>query len=168
MLLDPQTQNSYAYARNNPIVYKDPDGMYPTAVAGALMGAPLGPLGMIGGAIIGAAVGTVAIVGGVWMISEASKAMANRSQATPVPGDIQGKSPADIDRQMKEKGWTGEPTKQGGGTRYPNPDKPGEQVRIQPGNPNDPNPAKQGPYGRISSDGKVSPPIPLQGNPTLP
>ena len=67
---------------------------------------------------------------------------------------------------MKGKGWPAEPTAKGGGTRYPNPDKYGEQVRVQPGNADDPTPAKRGPYVRISQNGVTSDPIPLPGNTT--
>ena len=52
---------------------------------------------------------------------------------------------------------------------------PMQQVRIEKGDPNnrapDYDPAKRGPYGRISTGGpkggETSPPIPLKGNPTL-
>ncbi len=64
-------------------------------------------------------------------------------------------------------GWVKSPTRGPGGTRYSNPARPGEQVRIMPGNPADPNPLKRGPYARISADGTVSDPIPLAGNPGL-
>jgi RHS repeat-associated protein len=90
-----------------------------------------------------------------------------KAGSCPKPEDIQGKTPEEIDDMMEGKGWQGEPTSGEGGTRYPNPDVPGEQVRVMPGNPADPNPVKQGPYGRISTGGGVSAPIPLQGNPTL-
>jgi hypothetical protein len=43
-----------------------------------------------------------------------------------------------------------------------------EQVRVMPGNLRDPHPVKRGPHLRISKDGRVSEPIPLRGNPTLP
>ena len=87
----------------------------------------------------------------------------------PRPEDLKGKSPEEVDRIMKERGWPSEPTREGegSGVRYPNPSKPGEQVRVMPGKATDPNPVKQGPYGRISQGGKVSDPIPLKGNPTL-
>jgi len=67
-------------------------------------------------------------------------------------------------------GWSKSTTnanKGGTGVRYSNPERLGEQVRIMPGKATDPNPAKQGPYVRISRNGTVSDPIPLQGNPTL-
>jgi len=87
----------------------------------------------------------------------------------PTSEELEGKSPEEIDQMMKGRGWRSEPTRDGAGSgvRYPNPDRPGEQVRVMPGKSTDPNPVKQGPYGRISAGGKVSPPIPLEGNPTL-
>jgi RHS repeat-associated protein len=68
------------------------------------------------------------------------------------------------------KSWVSSPTsmnKGGLGTRYSNPERLGEQIRIMPGKPSDPNPLKQGPYMRISRNGSVTDPIPLLGNPTL-
>ena len=63
--------------------------------------------------------------------------------------------------------WIRRPTRGPGGIRYANPVRPGEQIRVMPGNPRDPHPVKQGPYLRISKDGAVSEPIPLKGNPVL-
>jgi len=37
-LVDPQRWNRYAYARTNPLRYTDPDGRFPLAVAGAIIG----------------------------------------------------------------------------------------------------------------------------------
>jgi RHS repeat-associated protein len=85
----------------------------------------------------------------------------------PSPDDLRGKSPEEIDKILRDKGLTGQPTRSGGGTKYPVPGQPGDQVRIMPGDPNNDNPAKQGPYGRVSQNGDKSDPIPLEGNPTL-
>jgi hypothetical protein len=41
------------------------------------------------------------------------------------------------------------------------------RLLLMPGKQSDPNPAKQGPYAKISRNGKISDPIPLKGNPTL-
>ncbi len=81
---------------------------------------------------------------------------------TPDAEDLEGKSPEEIEQIMKDKGWKGEKTRNGEGTRYPNPNKKGEQVRVQKGDPNNPNPAKRGPYVRVSKGGKISPPTPLK------
>ena len=87
------------------------------------------------------------------------------------PEDVRGKSEEEIDKITKEKGLEKQPTKPNGSTRYTDPNKPGSQLRTEPGNPNDPEPIKRGPYGRISGDGPgggtKSGPIPLKGNPTL-
>jgi hypothetical protein len=85
---------------------------------------------------------------------------------TPNAEDFRGKSPEEIDRIMKQKGWKPEPSRDGG-TRYPNPTRRGDQIRVEPGNPKAPDPAKKGPYIRSSKNGEVSPPVPLKGNPTL-
>ena len=82
------------------------------------------------------------------------------------PNSFRGLSPQQADEAFPPN-WKRSPTSGPGGTRISNPDAPGEQGRIMPGNPDDPNPVKQGPYLRISKNGKVSDPIPLQGNPTL-
>lgn len=82
------------------------------------------------------------------------------------PNSLAGKSPEDI-REMIPENYDHKPSNRGGGERYSDPDRPGDQIRIMPGNPNDPDPVKQGPYLRISKSGKKSPPIPLEGNPTL-
>jgi hypothetical protein len=87
----------------------------------------------------------------------------------PSESELKGKSAEEVEQILKARGFEGEPTREGeaAGQRFPNPDKPGEQVRIMRGKPNDPNPVKRGPYARTSADGKVSEPIPLKGNPTL-
>lgn len=63
--------------------------------------------------------------------------------------------------------WTFAPSARGGGTRWSIPGRPGDGLRILPGNPVDPNPEKRGPYCRISKHGRLSDPIPLEGNPAL-
>lgn len=44
-LQDPQLMNSYSYARNNPIVYEDPNGEWIHIAAGALIGGGIGLVG---------------------------------------------------------------------------------------------------------------------------
>jgi hypothetical protein len=124
--------------------------------AGALVGAPV-----TAEAVVITAHGAATLTAGAYHLSQSG------GSGAPKAEDLHGKSPQEIDSMMKDKGWTGEPTRKGDGTRYPNPNAPGEQVRVQQGNPKDPNPIKQGPYGRISSDGQKTEPIPLKGNPTL-
>ena len=80
-ITDPQTLNKYAYVRNNPLRYTDPDGHCVEAVtcsiefagAGTLVG---GPIGTVVGAVIGAGVGA-------FLGYEISKAIANHLPATP-------------------------------------------------------------------------------------
>ena len=73
-----------------------------------------------------------------------------------IPGDeeLKGLSPEEIDKLMKDKNWEVEPTKLGGGTKYVNPEKLGEQVRVMPGQITDPNPVKQEGYAKTSARGK--------------
>ena len=70
-------------------------------------------------------------------------------------------------KRLLPKDWTGIPTRKGNGLRYADPARRGDQIRFMRGNPNDPNPVKQGPYVRISKDGRKFGPFPLEGNPTL-
>lgn len=167
--------NLYAYAGQNPMQVVDPSGRsgvivggiaalgeglylgcraFPTACARALAG------------VIGTSTG---FVGGTKLLNEAKDdAAAKPAGQCPEPEELKGKTPEEVDEIMEDKGWKGEPSANEQGTRYPNPDKPGEQVRVQAGNRNDPNPIKRGPYVRISRNGGVSDPIPLAGNPTIP
>lgn len=88
VLSNPQLQNSYSYAGNNPITNKDPNGRHPGIIAGAIGGGIIGvgalaisdfatgqssgwnayagaaAGGAVGGAFIGSGAGIVALVGG--------------------------------------------------------------------------------------------------------
>ncbi len=82
---------------------------------------------------------------------------------------LRGAAPAEVENLIPS-GWVKSATNanRGGlGVRYSNPERLGEQIRIMPGKATDPNPLKQGPYMRISRNGTVTDPIPLEGNPTL-
>lgn len=80
------------------------------------------------------------------------------------PESFRGATAQDVEAAVPE-GWVKEATKRGDGLRlHPNPPN-GDQVRIMPGNPNDPTPVKRGPYLRVSHRGRTSGPIPLSGNP---
>jgi len=70
-------------------------------------------------------------------------------------------------KRLLPKDWTGIPTRKDNGLRYADPARRGDQIRFMRGNPNDPNPVKQGPYVRISKGGQKFGPFPLEGNPTL-
>ena len=88
------------------------------------------------------------------------------------PESLEGLTPEEV-RELIPEGWVEGPSRVGGGKVYANPARPGEQVRVMPGNPRDSNPVKRGPYVRVSTSagptgGQRSEPIPLAGNPTLP
>ena len=83
------------------------------------------------------------------------------------PSTVEGKLASDVADAIPP-GWIASPVQTGRGTRYSDPKKRGDQIRIMSGNPADPDPVKQGPYVRISISGKKSAPVPLDGNPTLP
>lgn len=86
----------------------------------------------------------------------------------PDPEDIPpGSTPEDvIDKLPPYIAEGGEPSRKGGGVRYPDPDRPGDQVIIEPGDPSASDPLHQGPYVKISKGGQVTR-VPLRGNPAL-
>jgi hypothetical protein len=89
-----------------------------------------------------------------------------KAAEVPTEGDLRGKDPGDI---HGPPGSVEKPTKDGTGRRIFLPGRgDSDVVRVMPGSPKDPDPVKQGPYARISVGGKVSNPIPLKGNKTLP
>lgn len=103
-------------------------------------------------------VGGAATLGAAWIHFNAEEG----GRSSDDPGSLEGATPEEIGSHIPE-GWVKSPTRRGGGTRYSNPNAPGEQVRVQPGNPRDANPVKRKPYVRVSKDGTVSDPIPLGG-----
>jgi hypothetical protein len=82
------------------------------------------------------------------------------------PSTITGRRASDVEAAIPS-GWVAAPARSGLGKRYADPTRRGDQVRIMTGNPGDPVPMKRGPYVRISKSGKVSDPIPLDGDPIL-
>jgi RHS repeat-associated protein len=84
----------------------------------------------------------------------------------PAPEQLAGKTPAQIDQILQEKGLTGKPSRDRDGVRYDVPGQPGDQVRLMPGNPADSDPAKQVPYGRVTQNGVKSDPFPINGKPS--
>jgi hypothetical protein len=82
------------------------------------------------------------------------------------PSSLRGKDPTEVVDAIPND-WEESPTRNGLGTRFADLRRPGDQIRIMRGNPTDPDPVKRGPYVRISKSGKVSDPVPLQGNPIL-
>ena len=170
--------NLYAYTGNNPINYTDPSGKLfggDDAIEGD---AYLVGLAVLAGYSAYEAVqmqhqSEISLQDFYIRLharKEAAEAAKPAAGKCPTQEEVKGKTKEEIDKEMKEKGWVAAPTREGegSGTRYANPDKPGEQVRVMPGKATDPNPVKQGPYVRISTGGKVSPPIPIAGNPASP
>jgi hypothetical protein len=105
---------------------------------------------------------------GKWLL-KATSAEGESGRSIDQPGSLTGATPEEIESAVPA-GWVKSPTREGegSGTRYHNPERLGEAVRVMPGKATDPNPVKQGPYVRVSKGGKVSDPIPLKGNQTLP
>jgi uncharacterized protein YukE len=86
----------------------------------------------------------------------------------PDPSEIPpGSTPEDvIEKLPPEIVAGGGPSRKGGGVRYPDPNRPGDQLIIEPGDPSADDPLHQGPYVKISKGGTVTR-IPLAGNPSL-
>jgi hypothetical protein len=82
------------------------------------------------------------------------------------PASLRGASPKEIEDLIPEGYSPGRATRKGGGTRYEDPKRRGDQIRIMPGEPGASDPLHRGPYVVISKGGKVTR-IPLEGNPTL-
>jgi hypothetical protein len=164
--------NLYGFAGGDPVNFSDPFGLCagPSDLKCTDDGKSPDILGtMLAG--IGAAAerwwakhGDAITQIGVMLVTEGMGAV---PEGELTPTGLRGKSMEEVDRMIPGD-WERLPSKNGGGTRYVHPENKGEQIRVQPGNPNDPNPAKQGPYCRISRCGEKTEPIPLQGNPTLP
>ena len=119
------------------------------------------------GTAVGGVIGGIAGAAGAYL---AWKALTNQAaesgspeRTIDNPGSLEGATPEEVEAAVPE-GWVKSPSPEGGGSRWLKPDRPGEAVRVQPGNPRDPNPVKRGPYTRVSKDGQVSDPIPLRGN----
>ncbi|MBN1981663.1 MAG: hypothetical protein JW795_09035, partial [Chitinivibrionales bacterium] len=81
------------------------------------------------------------------------------------PSSLKGATVNEVEALIPD-GWVSGPQKKGEGTRYLNPNKPGEAIIIEKGHPNAKDPLHSGPYVRISRDGKIER-IPLSGNPVL-
>ncbi|MDP9350591.1 MAG: RHS repeat-associated core domain-containing protein [Chloroflexota bacterium] len=176
--------NLYGFADGDPVSYSDPYGLcvpWPQCAlamgtAGSRIGTVVGGgagaiFGLGGGAVPGAAIGNRAgwLLGiGVGTASALWIALNSDSERSiDDPGSLEGATPDEVKETIPE-GWVESPSKKGGGTRYTDPrTKGGDQVRVMPGNPGDPNPVKQGPYVRVTRGGTPSDPIPLKGNPTL-
>jgi hypothetical protein len=80
-------------------------------------------------------------------------------------GSLRGAEFDEVRRLVPEH-WIEKPLKKGEGTRFLNPDRPGEAIMLEKGWPGAADPLHSGPYARISRHGKIER-IPLAGNPTL-
>jgi RHS repeat-associated protein len=158
--------NLYGFAGGDPVNFSDPFGLCP----------PLEPCPVRAGTFMGAALNGIGNAISTWWDGHKDKVIMavgmvlteGRSEWEGLtPATLRGKSMQEVE-EMVPQSWARQPTARGEGTRYVHPTNRGEQLRVQPGKASDPNPAKQGPYCRISQCGQTTDPIPLKGNPTLP
>ena len=78
------------------------------------------------------------------------------------PESFAGATRAEAEAELRSAGWVEEgPTARSGGIRWRIPGNKADLVRIMPGNPNQPNPLKAGPYMRFSIGGSTHGPFPL-------
>jgi hypothetical protein len=88
-----------------------------------------------------------------------------RRRSLDDPSTLRGAAPLEV-IQLIPKNWIQNRTRNNLGTRYSDPERLGNQIRIMEGNPRDPDLIKRGPYLVISMDGQRWR-VPLKGNPTL-
>jgi len=173
----PQLWNRYAYVLNNPINKTDPDGKADTDLRcpPELCSTPEGRAAFregqtqalkIGGPIVGALVawefGVAPLYGtvrGAWRVASGAPSFDN-------PTSFTGAKPEQLEQSVPENWGPGVPTKKDGGTRWYNPDKRGEGVRIMPGTPGARDPMHAGPYAVFTRNGQEIR-VPLAGNPVL-
>ncbi|MFD0203999.1 MULTISPECIES: WXG100-like domain-containing protein [Saccharothrix] len=134
--------------------------------AGAVLGVPLAGLSYAGMAT-GAAIAGLSIAA---IAHEAAMNPVDSSGSTPSrsierPTSLEGATPEQV-RETIPDTWEERPAKKGDGTRFLNPDRPGESIIIENGWPGHADPVHRGPYVKISKDGQVTR-IPLEGNPAL-
>jgi len=167
--------NLYRYVFNNPVNLTDPDGRIIPFVARVLLSRAISYCAefptICRGVARSIAGGALDLLGmrrnDPGLIQPPDEPIGAKSRSLEDLSSLRGASAREIDELIPE-GFVQGTTRRGGGIRYLNPERRGESVRVMPGNPRDPDPIKRGPYLRVSRDGRVSDPIPLEGNPTLP
>ena len=153
---DPRYVNRYAYAGNDPISNIDPNGE------------TIGKIVKLGRNIEkhdGNVFKGVAETG-AGIVDDLSTLLDGKLDANDVSAVVSLVTGLDSKDQKAFTGAVGRAVKalpghkvsvsnKGRGVRLSNPSKPGDQVRIETGNKNSPNPAQQGPYVKETRDGKV-------------
>lgn len=66
------------------------------------------------------------------------------------PQSLEGLTPREVADRVPD-GWVASPTRSGDGVRYHPASQTGQQIRVMPGAPGDPNPMKRGPYAQVSN-----------------
>jgi hypothetical protein len=81
------------------------------------------------------------------------------------PSSLRGATPEEV-RRLVPDDWIERPLRKGEGARFLDQRRKGDAVEIEAGVPGHLDPVHQGPYVKVSRNGKVER-IPLQGNPML-
>lgn len=171
---NPFTFNRYGYANNNPYRYTDPDGrvVLPSLIPAAVMAWRAYPAYDTATSTAGN-INTLADADA----STADKLAAGAELAGSLPGGKPGRNAAGgLARMADDAGdaargvvpkpgtrvrppgvpenWRVRPSDSPGGVKYYDPRNPGNQVRVEQGNPNSPHPNSREPYVRDLRDGQ--------------
>jgi len=140
---DPMSQKPFMWNNNNPYDYSDPSGFCPEGQ------------GLKGGKCV-----PTSQLPGTTVQGHPHRSLLDFFFPPPSPtiNPQQFRSRAGIPDD-----WPGELTKNGDGWRFRDPARPGDQIRVQQGNPKSPNAVQRHPYVRWTRNGKF---LDKNGNPT--
>jgi RHS repeat-associated protein len=141
--------NTYAYVGGNPVGFVDPSGLLFEWMGGPWtgFGSDISTPGNFGAAAAGAATG-YGLGSGLTALARIGKAVDAALPNCPVAAKqgVQNKFPGN---------WTSKPNKKGVGTRWQDPNNPGNGVRIDQGNPNHSLPSQQVDHVVVRLNGRV-------------
>lgn len=160
--------NMYAYTGGNPVMNVDPQGTFLLPAAGVLFltaalltpqpaNAPTFGFTPIPPNSFAPYTNGLIAAGGLQGLVSTLVKMCVKQQIVEQNSPQQAVNPLGIPSNFKSS-----PTDKGGGTKYTDPNNPGNSVRDMPGNPNSSNPAQQAPYVKQLRNGQA---IDVDGNP---